>query len=925
MKTHKKLWLSVLLLLGSVVPLFLLSSQVSAEVSKDIWQKATFQFVDRSTIKAKAGGETFDFIDVDPWDKDVEYVLENGPTSCTNKINGLGAFAVDKLGAYPPVIGADKIHLKYDEQATGCSDIKAVNSIDNADQGARTYFKWIDSGRIESIDSTLAFTKDDDGSFHVTKSEDRCIDRIFVTDQGVKYFELDPEGENIEKFDLVKNLAGTGCKVSGVNFAIYIDGDDRRPRGNLERLAGISVFITDPENKSKPPGTGTPGGTDETQGATGDDEACYSSGWALSWVVCPVISAAQGLANTIYEFVEDQLQFRVEDGNKKDSLGDKETREDVKNVWNNFRILVSALVVILMLAMVIGQAIGSGPFDAYTVKKMLPRLVAGVILIQLSWPIFSWVINFVDDLGRGLADIMYAPFDGADALNLNEILKGFEGYAGGFSWIGIVGGIVAAVVAPFFLLGILLTVLAALFAGFLTLIFRKILIILALIFAPVALIAWMMPNDGLRRYWKLWWDNFIKALIMFPLIIAIIAGGRIFAKIGSGQGGDFVGFFIVLVGFFGPLFILPKTFKWGGTVMTMAGNAMTKAQTATLKKPKEFLGERQKGYSEERTRQSRERYLRNEGFNWRRPWRRPIDLLKSGQADPTLWGRRRETAMRKYRAAGAESEEVDIKAADQEFGLLASQSANHDEFARLVGGAQIGDEVQWDDRFGRRQRRRVTADMKRAGMNGMAKFGTDRTFRELGRILDELNHGGAEEQILAERFLDANVGTLKPKMDYLYRGQSRAPGGSDAMPDTVLDPATGAVVGLTGPIASRVGALTPEAFASMEAPELETILAGLSQVANHHPDAAARAAAEGHLRTIYTHYEEALDNDQIRRSMGPSLNQTMKAHLDGTNIVEINTARTDAGLTTPIEQVGAIMTPAYTAMAARIGADGTAR
>ena len=90
--------------------------------------------------------------------------------------------------------------------------------------------------------------------------------------------------------------------------------------------------------------------------------------------------------------------------------------------------------------------------------------------------------------------------------------------------ITLIGGIVTLVIAPFFVLGLLLTVLVAILMGFLTLIFRKILIVLALIFAPLALIAWMMPNESLRRYWKLWLDNFTKALMMFPMIAAIIAG-----------------------------------------------------------------------------------------------------------------------------------------------------------------------------------------------------------------------------------------------------------------------------------------------------------------------------------------------------------------------------------------------------------------
>src|SRR3990167_2716448 len=432
----------------------------------------------------------------------------------------------------------------------------------------------------------------------------------------------------------------------------------RNSYGLIGSIDGFGIRGTPPDVLTSP---GAPGSTTGPGSVTGDNEACYKSGWELSWVACPVITAAQGLANTLYNFVEDQLKFRVEDGKTKDSLGDQ--REEVKKAWNNFRILVSGLVVILMLVMVISQAIGGGLFDAYTVKKMLPRLVIGVILIQLSWPIFSWVINFVDDLGRGLADIIYAPFGGADALDLNKIMEPFVGAdVIAFNWFGVLGIVALGVVAPFLILGLILAVLIAIFAGFLTLLFRKILIILALITVPVALIAWMMPNEGLRRYWKLWWDNFLKALMMFPLIILIIAGGRIFAKIGSGQS-DLVGFFIVLVGFFGPLFILPKTFKWGGTAMQAVGGRIAEAGQKGLKKPKEFLGERQKGYKEERRLRSKERVAAGEGYNRKRPWRYPVDKFLSGQWDPTLWGRRAERALATYKKTGRDAYTEDLGAA----------------------------------------------------------------------------------------------------------------------------------------------------------------------------------------------------------------------------------------------------------------------
>src|SRR5581483_2795949 len=247
--------------------------------------------------------------------------------------------------------------------------------------------------------------------------------------------------------------------------------------------------------------------------------------------------------------------------------------EGLHSAWSLIRNIVSALLIILMLVMVISQAIGSGPFDAYTVKKVMPKLVAAIILMQLSWAITIWVINVVDDLGRSLANIMYAPFGGAKQMDLNSLMVSAhigDKTAATFSWILLLGVIIAAFIAlPAVILFCFIAIMA-IATGLLVLIFRKIIIIMALLFVPLALLAWILP--GTQRFYKMWSENFIKALLMFPIAVAIIAAGRIFAKVASfNDTGTLINFLIVLVGFFGPLFILPKTFRWGGGLMNLAG------------------------------------------------------------------------------------------------------------------------------------------------------------------------------------------------------------------------------------------------------------------------------------------------------------------------------------------------------------------
>ena len=618
MKIHRKIGIGLVLITALLAGLFFSHSSSAAPSFSAAW-------IDRSNIQVTGEGKTVVLTD-GKWDAEWKY--EGTLDSCVASLIGgslIDGFDGDLIVGFSDNSGntnpsawndsvsrAGNFRVYYNTTPTynSCTWFSADTVHINDSPNAQLSYRWTDNGHgaIARVDdgSKWTFSKPvkipsgfDSGKtrfFRDSETGKACQDLIDVS----------PDGGTMWLYEQVRKGEGGS---SGVTSPPDPNCNLKATINDLEvGSATVDQWHQNiPSNYPLPLGEFFSPGDSGDGGVTGTDDACYSSGWQLSWIACPVITAAQTAANSMYGFVEDQLKFTVlqycpptssnPNPDCADSLG--EQHNSVHSAWNNIRILVSSLVVILLLVMVIAQAIGSGPLDAYTVRKMLPRLVAGVILIQVSWPVFSWVVNTVDHLGVGLADIMYAPFGGSKALDLNTIMQPFtNSVAGGakviaFNYASIGALAIFGVASPFVVLGLILTVMVAIFVGFLTLLFRKILIILALIFVPVALISWMMPNDGLRKYWKLWWDNFIKALMMFPLIIAIIAGGRIFAKIGSG-GHDFVGFFIVLVGFFGPLFILPKTFKWGGTLMQTAGSGITSASQKGLKKPLESL----KGFNE---------------------------------------------------------------------------------------------------------------------------------------------------------------------------------------------------------------------------------------------------------------------------------------------------------------------------------------
>ena len=539
----------------------------------------------------------------------------------------------------------------------------------------------------------------------------------------------------------------------------------------------------------------TDGGTCITSSSQSTCEQ-NSGGWALSWLACPVLNAASSLTQALLDLFEGQLSFSV------GQLGNGAAK--IHQSWALIRDIATALVVVALLIMVFSQAVSFGPFDAYTIRKMLPRLVAAVILIQISWVASIWVIDFVNSIAKGIADLMFYPFGGSANMDLFSLLgnAGLGGTElGVLNWAAI--GVVTALAVAFLfsMLGVAFVAIIALLFALFTLIFRKVLIIALLIFAPLALLAWVLP--GTERYWKLWRENFIKVLFMFPIIVAIISAGRVFAYVVGSQNNqsNLLSLVFILVGFFGPLFILPRTFKWGGTAMNLAGNGIMKASSRVSERPKKFMDARQEGYSAERRLQSQERYAKGQGVSLNRNprklfgvaslVRRPIDKVRAGEADPTLWGRRSQRSKDSYVQAGEETYQKDIEAArsrvlrkGQE---IRAKGGNWDRYFQMVGEGATSyydDKILNDDgTTGREIQIGKTSEAEQdAGRKQTAILGSQTNWRyleSLHRRMEAKDDNGnfvmsEAERVRTRKFFDDNVSTIMPKMPHFYQGYGAA-------------------------------------------------------------------------------------------------------------------------------------------------------
>ncbi len=404
-----------------------------------------------------------------------------------------------------------------------------------------------------------------------------------------------------------------GCTVNGTNFIFgtspasapvnsvqpaewhYLDGNCQQPSPDGVANIRIRVLAGDPPAIPVPSADGSPPPV--------IDLNCDWSINPLTWLMCPMIELASSLINTLDTEIRNQLTIPIADNLEtgvKSAFttggSDHATGNALYLAWSSMRTIALSLLVIIALVMVISQALSVGPFDAYTVKKVLPRIVVAVIAITLSWQIAKILIGFSNDLGQGISTIINAPFTDTNAgLKMPTISTGGSSLGAVSLLVALKGGLDIFGLLSFALVGVVSVIIA-----FGVIAFRNILVITLVILAPVAIISWILPNT--QKAWKFWKDNFSAVLLAFPIIVAFITAGRVFAIITENSGGS-AGIFksiIIFIAYFGPYFALPMAFRLAGGAIASIGGMANDRSKGFFDKRRKFRGDRKKSRSEAR-------------------------------------------------------------------------------------------------------------------------------------------------------------------------------------------------------------------------------------------------------------------------------------------------------------------------------------
>lgn len=313
-----------------------------------------------------------------------------------------------------------------------------------------------------------------------------------------------------------------------------------------------------------------------------EPDPCYENSGSLGWVLCPILDKVSEALDGLYtNAVEPFLVVNPELVS---------SNSGTYNAWQIMIGIANILVVIFLLVVIFSQLTGIG-IDNYGIKKVLPKIIAAAILVNLSYIICQLAVDLSNILGNSLNSFL----SNIEVSGLNSSLsldgvsteiqvssdnaawfKGlFTVAGGGLVGVGTVALAMSVVNSGWFaglVLPILLFFVVALVAVlffFILLGVRKAGVVILVVLAPLAFVCYMLPNT------KKWFDKWLKAfeglLLLYPICGLLIGGGQLVSKILLTVSDDYIMYFTGCIVLVVPFFFIPTLLKGSFVAMGNIG------------------------------------------------------------------------------------------------------------------------------------------------------------------------------------------------------------------------------------------------------------------------------------------------------------------------------------------------------------------
>jgi len=293
----------------------------------------------------------------------------------------------------------------------------------------------------------------------------------------------------------------------------------------------------------------------------------------VGWIVCSLsVFLAQGMDwvfSILTGFVEVQPP----------KTGD--TNGDLYIAWNVMRSIANVVFIIVFMIIIYSQLTSVG-LSNYGLKKLVPRLIIAAILVNISYFICALAIDLSNVIGYSFQDIFIEIRNGIFNIDNDtwtaeviswESVTGFVlsggtaiaavGVGATLAFLGTAGGSVVSVI--FLLLPALLALLLAVLVVLVILAARQAIIILLLIVAPLAFVAYLLPNT--EKWFEKWRDLFMTMLIFFPAFSLVFGGSQLAGAVIIQNASSITTMILGMIVQVAPLVIAPLLLKLSGSLL----------------------------------------------------------------------------------------------------------------------------------------------------------------------------------------------------------------------------------------------------------------------------------------------------------------------------------------------------------------------
>ena len=235
----------------------------------------------------------------------------------------------------------------------------------------------------------------------------------------------------------------------------------------------------------------------------------------MGWLICPLMTFMGGIADASYSVISQFLNIKPAIfGEGSDAVG-------AKQAWSFFRDIANVIFVLLFLWVIFSQVSSIG-ISNYGIKKVLPKLIVGAVLVNLSFYICQLAVDLSNILGFTLKEALEGAVSGVGGSSSNSAIA--SGLGAAVAGILVLTGTVlfaALAVSIPTLLSLMLVLLVVL----VILIVRQAAIVLLISIAPLAFAAWLLPNT--ESLFKKWVSMFRGLLMVFPIISLLYGAGKL--------------------------------------------------------------------------------------------------------------------------------------------------------------------------------------------------------------------------------------------------------------------------------------------------------------------------------------------------------------------------------------------------------------